>query len=169
MKRIFAAAALAATFAFPMAASAVTTDIVADSSYSVNQVFPMPVPNSLVFQFNATEDLRVETVSLSASASTAGLDTVFLEIIRGTVNAPAASSMFQNINAAGTFATSSIPAFTLLMGDYFRITFTGSPVQAASITTSFDTSQVPLPAAGGMLLMTVIAGGIASRRKKKKA
>ena len=169
MKKIFAAAALATTFAFPMAASAVTTDIFKDSFYSVNQVFPTPVPSSLVFQFDAQEDLRVMTVSLSATASTSGLDTVFLEIIRGTNNPPAAPSQFDVINAAGTQATSTIPSFVLMQGDFFRITFTGSPIQGSSITTSFDTAPVPLPAAGGMLLLAVIAGGVAGRRKTQKA
>lgn len=168
MKKLFAAAALAATFAFPMTASAVTTNIFKDSSYTVNQVFPTPVPSSLIFEFVAQEELRVLDVSLSATSSTSGLDTVFLEIIRGT-NPPAAPSQFDNINLAGTFATSSIPSFAMMVGDYFRITFTGSPITAASVTTSFDTAPVPLPAAGGMLLFAVVAGGIAGRRKNKKA
>jgi hypothetical protein len=171
MKTMLAAAAL---LTLPFAANAATSqqfaDIYVDQGYSFSETVAAGGSGADFF-FTIKDDLRINGISVSGSGTNGGTDignTTF-QIVNPDVG-PAGYSL------VGTFGTTSsgLGGTDLVtdyeVGDSFSVSFITNPTNAQPIsyTVSFNTSPVPVPAAG-LLLMTALGGAAAMRRRKKAA
>lgn len=175
MTKMFAAAALTAAFAVPMAAHASTT-ITADDFFTPISAGAFFTGGGTItqengtaeFGFRASEALRVEGVLLSGNGPAPNVEQINVSVTPEGSNGP-----FSEVRTFGRLQEGvefSSDFFVLQANETFTILFQGTVTQNVNVDFTFETtSTVPLPAAGGMLLLTMLAGGIASRRKNKKA
>jgi opacity protein-like surface antigen len=167
MKSILAAAALATTFAFPMVAEAATvnTDLSVNMTYN-DALAVTPTDGTATFTFTALEALTVGIISVTGNGVSPNVEQITVSVVPGGSSGPF-STIIQTGSQQVGFAFPS--GFNLDANDVFSIVFSGTVASNVRVTYDFSTTEVPLPAAGGMLLLAIAGGAVASRRKKKKA
>lgn len=171
MKTLLVAAALLTS---PVAAFAITEAdpavITVDQSFSFSQTIASGV-GAADFFFTVADRLRINGIAVSGTGTNGGTDignTTF-EITNPAVGP-------EGFSFIGTFGTASAGfggtdiITDFIVGDRFAVFFDTTPanVNSISYTVSFDTSPVPVPAAG-LLLLTALGGAAAMRRRKKAA
>lgn len=175
MKNLFSAVALAAAFAFPMAAHAVTT-VTADQTYDDSaSLEAIGGVDTVSFNFTADSDFDVTVFNVNGLSSVgtafADLSAITFSVVHNAVEISAGPfGTISPLLSGGAQAISTLADFSVLSGDTFSISFFGEVSAIALVGYGFTTAApVPLPAAGGLLLSTLLAGGFVARRKKKKS
>jgi hypothetical protein len=171
MNMIKTTLAAAALMALPFAASAATTfaiptDIVANDAYSESATVEAGGTGG-TFTFNVLERLRINGISLSATGSSGGADLANTTYVITKPSDSGGLTVITFGNAASGFA--GFDGITdYAAGESFDVVFTTGPAafNPVSYTVSFETSEVPVPAAG-LLLLTALGGAAAMRRRKK--
>jgi hypothetical protein len=152
----------------PLAAPAATlyqTDLRAGDFYT--NAVPVAPGSALEFRFNVLEALRIQAISLSATGNTSGDDVNSITFGYG----PITTQHFSTIGTVGTtaFGGGFLPGATYAVGDSFSVFVNDIVTNPASLTLSFSTASVPVPAAGLLLGSVLLAGGAVARRRSRRA
>lgn len=116
------------------------------------------------FTFTALEALRVSTIALSGTDNSGGLDLGNVEF--GFT--AATTDTFANITSFGATgaAFDFLGGFDMAAGDAFTIFWEDGISAPVGLTASFQTSEIPVPAALPLLLGGIAALGAVARKKK---
>lgn len=171
MNQYLMPAALSVALMAPLAAHAVTTQITANNVFGV--MGSLAPQGTATFVFTATEALNVDALALTAQGTAEDVLNVTFQVTAsdGTVIAqpltPFASFTPGDFFGSGTsnFALD----LNLFNGDALTVIFNDGIQNNVGLLVALATSEVPLPAAGGMLLTGLAAAGFVARRKKKTA
>jgi hypothetical protein len=169
--RMLVVAGAAAIFA-PVTANAAVVQIGVDLSAntSYNLLYLLNPTDEVEYLFTVLEDLKVDTFALSgtAAAATPGeAATDVSNIAFGFTDPP--SSTFSTVTDFGTSAAGfgSLAGGVFAAGDMFSIFFADGILNPVAFTVSFQTSEVPVPAAGLLLAPMLIGGGVVAMRRRK--
>lgn len=123
--------------------------------------------DSLEFRFHVLVDLMIDGFSLSATGNSAEADV--RDIKFGMIHplAGAFSIFGSENNVAGAFGFLDGASFAA--GQIFSIYMEDGINHPVPVTLSFETTAVPLPAAGLLMAPFVVAAGLVSRRRRKAA
>lgn len=172
MKMIATAAVLALG---SMATSASALTILSKNGFYSDGVQGLVTGNSISFDFQASEDLRVlDFLSVTGNGGNGGNDIAKAQFgytgatITDVMRHFAASEI--TVNGATATGQASLDGFVLSAGDTFSVDFAYDPGGTFTIDMdfSFVTAAVPVPAAG-FLLLGGLGGLAALRRRKDKA
>lgn len=121
--------------------------------------------DSYEYVFTFTKALKISDIALSATGTAANIANVEFGLT------PATTMVFTTIVPTGTqaFGGASLPGGTFAKGSSFTIYWEDGIDAPVSITASFTTSPVPVPAALPLLAGALGALGIARRKHKKAA
>lgn len=166
VRNLFLAAV--AAVAIPLGAQTAvvsTTDLVAGQFFTGAEVL---VPGNLIeFQFNVLQRLKIDQFSLSGTGNDAGAD---LSDVRFGFSLPT-TVPFTTVTSQGSsaFAGGFLPGSVFAAGDTFSVFLSDGIINPVSLTLSFSTATVPLPAAGLLLGPILLLGGVVARRRSRKA
>ena len=165
---------LMAAMALPTGAGAATI-IYGDDSFGGFLVKgPGSTPATLTFQVDEAAGIDIGNITFSASGSSAGSDLSAISIAfdrSSTAANPDQSGLsFTLFPGSGTSRSASFdfsPTTGYADGETFTFTFSGTTAKNVFITYSFDTTLIPVPAAGAMLGLALLMGaGVAARRRR---
>jgi hypothetical protein len=169
--RMLVVAGAAAIFA-PVTADAavvqINVDLVANTSY--NLLYLLDPLEEVEYVFNVLEALKIDSFALSGTAAAAipgeAADDVG-DVLFGFTDPP--SSGFSIVNDFGNSAAGfgSLPGGVFAVGDTFSIFFADGIQNPVAFTVSFQTAQIPVPAAGLLLAPVLVAGGVVAMRRRK--
>ena len=141
-----------------------SADVFAGEAYSLSGTLDAG-DASLAITLDIEEALMIDAFALSGSGTNFGMD---LSEIRFGFQAPLDAQFDHVISFDGV---SEASAFDVIYGRIFAagetvtLTFAGHIQNPASVTVSFDTAPIPVPAAGGLLLAALTGLGLARRTK----
>ena len=172
MNKYLMPAALSAALMAPLAAHAVTTTITADGVFSSTGLL-LP-DGSVELEFVADGALDIDEFTLSGLGAAVDVEDISFSVTAndGSVVASGGFDIVPLGEVGGTIlglGTSSLPSLRLFDGYTVTVLFLDGITSSVSVSASLATSEVPLPAAGGMLLTGLAAAGFVARRKKKTA
>ena len=180
MKSILTAAVFAASLAAGSAASAAIVVFTGGSpvvpantelAYDINPNDDVTVNvglnpgDSAEITFTALKALRVGTIAMSGVGNNSGLDLENVEF--GYTSAT--TNVFSSVNVVPGGSASAVgflPGGLMKAGDTFTIFWEDGIALPVSLSTSFSTYDVPVPAALPLLIGALGVLGVAGRRRK---
>lgn len=164
--------ALAAVLALALpaasqAATVINANLTADGFFTFNET--LSTDDDIEFKFTVLEDLKVAefAVSGTGSSSTNDLNDVTFGFVSPTSEIFASFADFNTVSAGFSF----LPGATFAAGDMFSFFFEEGPGgldNPVSVTLSFNTAAVPLPATALLLAPLLLTGAAVGRRKAKR-
>ncbi len=140
-------------------------DIGAPAAYGYAEV--INPGDSLEFRFNVLTDLKIAQFVFSATGNSSEADV--RDIKFGMIEP--LTGFFTQIDSEGTSAGAFgfLDGATFMAGQIFSIYLEDGITLPVPVTMSFETTAVPLPAAGLLMAPFVVAAGLVSRRRRKAA